>query len=455
MTHRNTLRLRLGRLCLTVALCLGLAQAVAAFDSDFDFDEEELFGSFSFVDELDEAVPAEDFLIQEGADFGGSFSFSMDSSWLWIDPERIGRTPDHESLTSTLEATFFADIRPKDDYRIFGKATVSYPFTESEDHDTKPARSFDDIIEIRELFADFDHEDRWFFRVGKQTIGWGVGYFFSPADIINLTPIDPEDPEADREGPLSVKINRPLDRHNLYLYLLADQAKRVDELAVAPKAEIVLGGTEVGVGAYVKKDRAPMAMLTLSSGLGKTAVFAETVVKHGSDRRFVRQVDPTPANPSGIEIFKRDDGYFFSATGGLRYSYADDEGRYNLTLAAQYFYNGEGYDEPGLFIQTGLPLLAAGSLSVSDLDWPGKHYGAASLLWTDVLKSGVSANLFCMGSLTESNGYARASLSWEPLERISTSVGVSYVFGKDGGEYTIGGHPLTLDMRVSLGSGRF
>ncbi|NLN17850.1 MAG: hypothetical protein GX162_01045 [Firmicutes bacterium] len=453
MIHGNKLRLRLSWVCITAVVWLGLAQVATAFD--FDFDEEELFGSFSFVDELDESAPAEDFLIQEGADFGGSFNFSMNSSWMWSDPERFGQAPDEEVLTNTLEATFFADIRPKDDYRIFGKATVSYPFTESEAQGEQPARGFDDIVQIRELFADFDHDDKWFFRVGKQTIGWGVGYFFSPADIINLTPIDPEDPEAEREGPLSIKINRPVDRHNLYLYLLADQATRLDELAVAPKAEIVLGGTEVGMGAYVRKDRAPMAMFTLSSGLGKTAVFAETVVKHGSDKRFVRHVAVTPDNPLGLELLKRDDEYFFSATGGLRYSYADDEGRYNLTFAAQYFYNGEGYDDPGSFVEASIPLYALGQLSASDLEWPSKHYGAASLLWTDVLRSGISANLFCLSSLTDASGYARASLSWEPWDRISTSVGVSYVFGQEGGVYTIFGNPLTLDVRVSLGSGRF
>ncbi len=450
MIHRNHPSLWLLLLCVTI--CFSFVQTVAATD----LDEDDLFGSFSFVSELDETATTDDFLIQESADFGGSFSFSLGSSRLWTSPGKIGSAPDRETLTSNLQTTVFADLRPEEDYRVFGKATISYPFTEAEaEGPDKPARRFDKIVKISELFADFDHEDRWFFRVGKQTIGWGVGYFFSPADIINLTPIDPEDPEADREGPLSVKINRPIDQHNLYLYLLADQAKRLDELAVAPKAEVVLGGTEVGVGAYLRKERAPMAMVTLSSGLGKTAVFGEAVLKHGSDKRFVREVDKSPDNPTGIEIYERDNEYFVSGTGGVRYSYADDEGLYNLTMAAQYFYNGEGYEDPETLLQVAPLLLLGKKLSASDALWPSRHYGAVSLLWSDALKTGVSANLLCLASLTKPNGLASASLSWKPLERVSTSIGLSYAFGEAGGEYTYAGNPLSLNIRVSLGSGRF
>ena len=96
MIHGNKLRLRLSWVCITAVVWLGLAQVATAFD--FDFDEEELFGSFSFVDELDESAPAEDFLIQEGADFGGSFNFSMNSSWMWSDPEQFGQAPDEEGF---------------------------------------------------------------------------------------------------------------------------------------------------------------------------------------------------------------------------------------------------------------------------------------------------------------------------------------------------------------------
>ena len=89
-----------------------------------------------------------------------------------------------------------------------------------------------------------------FLRGGKHTIAWGVGYFFSLAGVLNLTAIDQEDPDAEREGPVSLRVNLPIDFHNLYLYVLADPADGGVQLAAAPKAEVVLGGTEIGIGTF-------------------------------------------------------------------------------------------------------------------------------------------------------------------------------------------------------------
>ena len=417
-----------------------------------DFDEEALFGGVSFIDEIDETTPADEFLMREGIEWGGSFRSSLRSTAVWANPEKLRNSPgqpDKEVLTSNLGATIFMDARPQEDYRVFAKVNLAYPFTETEEGQHK--RGFSDIVNIHELFADFDHQDRIFFRVGKQTINWGVGYFFSPADIVNLTPIDPDDPEADREGPLSLKVNMPIDMHNLYLYVLAEDATRLDELALAPKAEVVLGGTELGLGAYLKKERAPMAMMTISTGLGKAAVFGEAVVKHGSDKRFVKKVEQTPENPLGTEIHKRQDETFVSGTGGVRYSHTDDQGLFNLTMAAQYFYNGEGYDDTKHTVQISPALVGARQLSASDLTHLGKHQAALTLAWHDALKTGVSANLTCIGSLTDNTGVANASFSWQPLERISASIGASYNYGKAGPF----GNPVTVYLGISMGGGQF
>ena len=51
-------------------------------------------------------------------------------------------------------------------------------------------------LALSELFADFDVDNRVFVRAGKQTVNWGVGTFFSPANLINLDEIDPEDPHC-------------------------------------------------------------------------------------------------------------------------------------------------------------------------------------------------------------------------------------------------------------------
>ena len=58
---------------------------------------------------------------------------------------------------------------------------VSYPFD-----DQGGTREFDEVFHVSELFSDFQFRDTLFFRAGKQTINWGVGYFFSPADLLYI-----------------------------------------------------------------------------------------------------------------------------------------------------------------------------------------------------------------------------------------------------------------------------
>jgi hypothetical protein len=108
------------------------------------------------------------------------------------------------------------------------------------------------------------------------------------------------------------------------------------QVALAPKLEFVVGGTEIGLGGFYQKDKAPRAMLTLSSSLGSFAVFGEAVLSKGSDKGFVAEW------PGDYPIYKQDE-LFLHATAGGRYSYNDPDDLFDLTVAAQYYYNGEGY----------------------------------------------------------------------------------------------------------------
>jgi hypothetical protein len=434
-----------------------------------EFDEDLFFSDFSLITEIaDDELAAsqpEQLLVADGVKLGGRFSFTLGSTYTWDNLDQLRQDPGaaREQTDTSLQAVLHFDARPDVNYRVFGKAQVSYPFTESPGSGGTPPRSFDDIVQIRELFSDFNYRERVFFRAGKQTISWGVGYFFSPADIVNLTPIDPTDPTAEREGPLSLKINWPVEAHNLYLYALADKAQGIRDYALAPKAEIVLRNSEFGLGAVYQRDRTPMVMGTVSSSLGDLAVFGEGVVKFGSDKRFVEAAPVTAQNPLGITIHEREEPHF-SATAGFLYSYGDDEGAYNLNLAAQYFYNGEGYDDPG--VVTGIaetllknpalaPALNIYGLGMADFAQPSKHYGALNLSWSEMLKSDFSSRLTWLGSLSDGTGQVSTSVTWNPFRYFSATLGLSYNYGPSSGEFTVLGNTTTIFLRTTLGSGQF
>ncbi len=390
---------------------------------------------------------------------GGKYHFYTTSVWSWTNPDFSSfsdtlTNPDSEDLSVDLGATLYFDARPDENFRVFGKTDISYPFSESADS----GRSFDDIVHIRELFSDFNWKNILFFRGGKQVINWGVGYFFSPADIVNLSSINPEDPEAELEGPLALKVNFPFGIHNAYLYLIDSNATKWDEITVAPKLEFVIYDTEIGIGGVYEKDKSPEAMVTLTTSISDFNVFGESVLSYGSDKKFVEEVDKSLEYPLGLEVVEKDDQYFYSGTVGVMYNHTDEEGNFSYNFALQYYYNGYGYDDQTIFKdkskEIGM-LIANGELSASDISMPGKHYGAFSATWKGLLNTDFDLSLFWIGNLSDGSGKVTPAITYNWIDRASIGLSFPFTYGEEGYQFSKKGDIVEVSLKFSFGSGNF
>ena len=465
---------------LTVAVLLALALAVGVAGAQtISTDEGSLFGSSDEKEQgAGEAAPLDTSSLFDGdvmaveepagavtlpdrpaVEIGGSYRFSLTGQVGWPSLDDLVNAPlepDSQGVAVDLGATVFLDGRPSEDFRVFGKADLSYPFVT--DPDAEPPRDFEDIVRVTELFSDFTVGDRLFLRGGKHTIAWGVGYFFSPADVLNLTAIDPDDPDAEREGPVSLRANLPIDFNNVYLYVIADPSDDGVQLAVAPKAEVVLGGTEVGIGAWYHPDRVPRAMLTLSTSLAEYELFGELEASLGSERTFVESADPGPDNPSGLTTAQYTDRVFTAATGGLRYTYSPETADWSATLVGQYLWNGEGYEDPAILRKerAGIgALMESGDLSRADLSFPGRHYAAASLNLSLGSGSDWSLGAFWISNLSDGSGRVSPSVTFRPADQLSLRAAATVTYGEDGAEMTPFGSRVGASITATLGSGRF
>ena len=421
-------------------------------------DEEALFGpegtgAAGVVGEIEaeEADPGAVLLRSDGVEIGGRFRFDASSGWSWdgaAGPFGAGATDD--SLELDLGARLFLDARPSETFRVFGKTDISFPFT-----DQGGTRSFDEVFRVLELFSDFQLGDSVFFRAGKQTINWGVGWFFSPADLLNITEIDPEDPEAEREGPVALKIQAPVGAHNLYLYAVFEDAARAEEIALAPRLELVLGDSELGVGGFYRAGDAPAAMATLTTSLSDFSLFAEGVLSYGSNRTFVAE---DPASPTGLATRTVTDRLFPAATAGFLYRDADDERDFDVSVSAQYLYNGEGYADARLLRRNAggvAALLGAGELAGSDLAGTGRHYAAVNAGWNDLLGSDFTLACLWLGNLSDGSGRVVPSLRWQVIDELDLSLEAGFGYGEAGSEYAPSGEGMTLTLSARLGSGGF
>ena len=428
-------------------------------------DENSLFGgSGGVVEEVDKSKTVSSLqnvmLSGRGVNIGGEYNFSAVSSWMWNTAgKKVGditfdtlTNPDNESFNTTLNASVYFDGRPDENFRVFGKAEVEYPFTATD------TRSINDIFRVKELFSDFNWNDLVFFRGGKQTINWGVGYFFSPADIINLTAIDPENPDAEREGPIALKVNVPIGINNAYLYIIDKNIEKPEDIEIAPKAEFVLGNSEVGFGGVYQKDHAPTAMATVTGSIWDFDIFGEGVVSYGSDTIFVKETSKTLANPFGLETEKVDDKYFLSGTAGFRYSHSDDDGNFNISIAAQYLYNGEGYDNKDILkdnMAGVMQMIGAGLLSSGDIAMPGIHYAASSLMWNGMFNTDLSFSIFWIGNLSDSSGQVMPGISYKVFDKLKAYLKIPFTYGDEGYQYTQNGSTVSVSLELSMGSGAF
>ena len=350
----------------------------------FAEDLDDMFGDDS---ELVTEVTEEDmtqnmeniFLTQDETFIGGGISFSIKGA--------ITTEPDlKEKSTPSLSSDLFLDARPEEDFRGFIKGTITVPFS---------GESTDAQFDIKEIFTDFNYNDMLYFRGGKYKINWGVGRYFSPADVLNITEIDINDPDAPRVGPVSLKTNMPLGLNNLNLYLVAPNGyKSVSDTVVATDYSFILGDSEVSIGAVMFEPTKLNGVLTLSTALNGVNIYSELVTL------FDEELD-------------------FQGVVGASYWLSSEEVATSLNLNGEYYYNGV----------------------------TNQHNLITAFALNNILDTGVGLSATNRNEFSKSTGSIRGNITYKLLDLFSLSAGVDYNY--------IDNTPIVANFSVGLGGGDF
>ena len=351
------------------------------------------------------ASPApESFLQSKGVDIGGYLYSDYTGYAIW--PGSYPSFSDPASgLTSSfvpnLEADVYLDARPYSFFRVFGKLKAIYPFGGSAQGVyqaqtnpfasiyTPPSGSSAAIpnISVFELFADVNWNEKLFLRVGQQVIHWGVGTFFSPADILSLTSHQPAPAEPGaaraarpyRERALCVSGQRLCLRHR-------EPGVRAKP-SVRPQRP--RGGPEGGAPAWRLRNRSRRVLSKGSKTKGNDDGNRITFRHAGNLRRRCGELRERPhfrrslARRAGNwQAYTDTTTPYFSGTVGISYA----ESSQHIAAILQYYYNGQGYanlsQERGAvdLYSSQQTALGAGTqpagplLAPTDLLLPGQHY---------------------------------------------------------------------------------
>lgn len=404
---------------------------------------------------------------------GGSLNSGLNLSFKWLDP--YSKKDDYtksfldnkRSLDTILGANLFFDARPVENLKLYGKFLFGVPFEKTVDGEgvmptstgkpsTIPVQTNGiPNIKIQELYTDFSVKDIAFFRFGKHAVKWGVGYFYQPSDVLNISRIDPEHPTEDREGPLSLRthIIIPKTQINLWFYLLPDMEKFLPEYtAFATKAEFLLGDWELGIGGWYRYEKAPRAIATLTGSIaGKVGVFAEGVFAWGSDYRYHK-------NDVALTTYEQKNKPFFQATIGGSYSIE----KTHTSFTAQYFYNGFGYthknDVQGIILsklqkndKDAIALVA--SQNISTMGNSGQHYIAFSISQSKIGTEKLSANLLQQFGVSERSASTMLNVNWNIIQFVSMNTGLAFSYPLSLESSNKGS--ITYMLGFKLGGGKF
>lgn len=433
---------------------------------------------------------------------GGYLDSGLTLNYRWADPYGKKKNakdafthPAAAMLNTNLAAQLFFDARPTDTSKIYAKFDFGLPFEKDIQGAANINKSFLRSLglppsllagfpssginipvtasgvpnfKVRELYADFSAKDIAFFRFGKHAVKWGTGYFYSPADVLNISRIDPQDPEAEREGAISLRthIIIPKTQHNIWLYLLppgkAEEFKP-EYTGGAAKAELVFGAWEIGVGGFYRYEKAPRFITTLSGSIaGKVNVFAEGVFAWGSDYTYHK-------NDADFTSYTEKNKPFFQATLGGSYTNTKSKS----TIAAQYYYNGFGYKKPYdvLYRASGIlmkmqndealrpsELVSAANAPgaaahIRAMEHIGQHYIALNFTQAKLGTDKLSLNLFQQFAISELEGTSVLTLNWNiyKFASMNTSVLFTYPLSKQ----ALSKGSIGWKLGFTLGGGKF
>jgi len=389
--------------------------------------------------------------------------------------------PDRWTLSAPSLLDLYVDARPNPRVRAFALGRMSYDPTAAPGGAASPASgtnvatngafvggtatgfttfnaSRGPNVILDQMWIRFDVESRVFVTAGKQHVHWGTGRFWQPTDYLHPVKRNPLDVFDARAGTSMLKLHIPWEERgwNFYAFAVTEDpniaTNTLRGVAGAGRAELVLGGVEVGLDALVKRDQDPRFGIDFSTGVWDFDVYGDAAIRSGSDFAVVQRVPgadqgvictPAPGIAPGAMVNDLSSQYHVSqltgvkaqVVGGINWSrkYNDND---MFVLGAEYFYNQPGYSDtslyPGLlFNDAHTPLL--------NFFYTGRNYGAlfasfpAPYSWNYT-----TFTLSTLGNLSDLSFVSRLDYAVTILTHLSVEAFVAVHYGSRNGEFRLG-----------------
>ncbi len=366
-----------------------------------------------------------------------------------------GEDTSNATFGASMIGNLMLDIRLPMDIKSFANLEMQYSATNSEI-----------LMSLREIFIDVNINKNVYLRAGKQVLQWGRCNFWNPTDLINVEKKLFIQKIGYREGAYGLRTHIPFGtRANFYGFIDAKDAKSFDSIAVALKAEVLLGGTEVAVSLWDKNSYKPVIGVDFSSKVATLSLSGEVSISKGENFSHLKIRNDT------IDLTKNDTLWNGRACVSLSRSFEVLQIKDRLTVALEGYYVSNGYTknffEDKTFYRFQKPvvlsqgpssdtlpagqalmlLLASGRYEANSYSpW----YAAAMANVTKFIIPDLTLTVQSMANISQKCAILATSLSYATMHNLSASLTVAGNVGPKNTEYTFMNQGLSVQATAGI-----
>jgi hypothetical protein len=354
----------------------------------------------------------------------------------WFDNAKIGGV----GFSSVIVGNGMIDARLKGGAKVFADLEASMAPEVQTTGPSGPVTSGGTQFYARELFLDANINHTVYLRAGKQVLQWGRCNLWNPTDLVNVERVTFIAKMGHREGTYGIKLHIPYKTlFNFYSFIDANNVTRLDSLAIAVKAEVLLGRTEMALSAWKRDSVMPAFGFDFSSRLfWDVLVAGEAALRNGKN---MPSLDLSGAFPRLTTI---GDSWFprvaLNLTRMLPLAGVPDR----LMISAEGYYNQAGYDtnifnDPRVRNLSNMSSFMAGATPVLSIYEPNsysKYYASVFCSISQFIIDQLSLSCNALGNFKQKSVVLMTGLSYANLNNFTAGVSLIGAVGPEHTEYT-------------------
>ncbi len=408
----------------------------------------------------DEVLDKESLTLSGDIQALGSYTLTRDFLWGYTNM-------DDNALSYLLTGDFLLDARLRKGFRAFldlnvGYSNVGLPATHTYNLIALIPSSGPPIpippgslflvsedqnlaIGIKELFVDFNIANAVYFRIGKQVLQWGTGYLWNPTDMINVEKKSFLNLTALRQGNFGLRLDIAFARaFHLFTYVEFEGAQDFSQMAVAGKAEFLIGQVETSLSAWWRGGKIPVFGWDISAPLFWSIDFhAEAALSWGDN---LDKMD-TAGN-----VYQIRDQLVARVSAGLSRSFAVDNDDNRVIFNTEFYYNSSGYDNNMFDVLSPTQLITFLSGYYDPNDY-GKFYGMVALTINKFLANQLTFTVSGIGNFSDLSFIAVGDFAYVPVYNFTIDFKILAYIGLNNREYTMS--PTISGTSVTLKNNMF